>query len=321
MNDYDIIGDIHGHGAELEALLAQLGYRCNDWTSAYWHPKRRVVFVGDLVDRGPQQRRVLEIVTRMVDAGSAQVVMGNHEFNAIGYATIRPGGDGEYLRPHTGKNAHQHQAFLDELSTTERERHLEWFKTLPLWLDLGGLRVIHACWHDESMRIADETLGGNRFNTLDQFVRASTKGDPLYHAIDVLLKGPEISLAEYGQPAYQDKGGAIREKARICWWDEDATTLRQIALVDDGSKTVDGEPYPVLPDIEIPLEERDYAYTGTVPVFFGHYWRSDEPEPSRDFGARSACVDFSVAKGGALTAYRWSGEDRVDPDHYIRLAG
>ena len=48
---------------------------------------RRAVFVGDLIDRGPAQLRILDIVKLMVDSGSAQVVMGNHEFNAIAYAT------------------------------------------------------------------------------------------------------------------------------------------------------------------------------------------------------------------------------------------
>ena len=59
------------------------------WTGAYWHPARQAIFVGDLIDRGDDQLRVLEIVNGMVEGGSAQIVMGNHEFNAIGYATER----------------------------------------------------------------------------------------------------------------------------------------------------------------------------------------------------------------------------------------
>ena len=62
---YDLIGDIHGHAAELEALLAKLGYQLDG--PCYRHESRRVIFLGDLVDRGPQQRRVLEIVRPMVD--------------------------------------------------------------------------------------------------------------------------------------------------------------------------------------------------------------------------------------------------------------
>ena len=87
----------------------------------YAHPERQAIFVGDLVDRGGEQLRVLEIVKRMVDAGSAQIVMGNHEFNAICYATEYPAGSGQYLRKHTEKNDNQHRAFLEQLTDEQRD--------------------------------------------------------------------------------------------------------------------------------------------------------------------------------------------------------
>ena len=67
MTGFDIIGDVHGCATKLEALLGDLGYARNDWTGAYWHPRRRAVFVGDLIDRGDEQLRVLEIVKPMVE--------------------------------------------------------------------------------------------------------------------------------------------------------------------------------------------------------------------------------------------------------------
>ena len=90
MAGYDIIGDVHGCAFKLEAMLDELGYVVDPWTGAYRHENRQAIFVGDLIDRGPSQLRVLEIVKAMVDARSAQVVMGNHEFNAIAYATRDP---------------------------------------------------------------------------------------------------------------------------------------------------------------------------------------------------------------------------------------
>lgn len=57
---HDIIGDIHGHGERLEALLLELGYRFR--AGAWRHPDRTAVFVGDLIDRGPGQLRTLELV-------------------------------------------------------------------------------------------------------------------------------------------------------------------------------------------------------------------------------------------------------------------
>ncbi|MFE9309195.1 polynucleotide kinase-phosphatase [Streptomyces sp. NPDC006706] len=71
---FDIIGDIHGCSAELETLLAKLGY--DDGA----HPEgRTAVFVGDLVDRGPDSPGVLRRVMSMVEAGDALCVPGNHE--------------------------------------------------------------------------------------------------------------------------------------------------------------------------------------------------------------------------------------------------
>ena len=90
----------------------------------------------------------------MVDAGSAVVLMGNHEFNALAYATRDPENPDQFLRPHNDKNRKQHKCFLEEVgegSTLHREL-LEWFATLPLWLDLSGLNVVHACWHQASYR-------------------------------------------------------------------------------------------------------------------------------------------------------------------------
>ena len=91
---YDIIGDIHGHADKLEALLRKLGYR--DTAGAWRHPERQAIFVGDFVDRGPAQLRSVDIVRRMVDAGVALAVMGNHELNAIAWHTPDPGHPGQY---------------------------------------------------------------------------------------------------------------------------------------------------------------------------------------------------------------------------------
>src|SRR5664280_345440 len=79
MSGYDVIGDVHGCADKLEGLLGALGYE--ERKGAYRYPTpgegRQVVFVGDLVDRGSQQIRTLEIVSAMVEAGRAQREKGN----------------------------------------------------------------------------------------------------------------------------------------------------------------------------------------------------------------------------------------------------
>lgn len=314
MQGYDIIGDIHGCASALHTLLTELGYQHKDGT--FTNPERQAIFVGDLVDRGSEQLRVLEIVKDMVDGGHAQIVMGNHEFNAIGYATEHPAGSGRHLREHSDKNNRQHRQFVDQLTDDQRAHYVQWFTTLPLWLDLGDLRVVHACWHEHSVRTVERQLGSNRFSSLDQIVDASTKGSDLYQAIEVLLKGPEISLTGRQIPPFKDKDDHLRGEARIRWWDNSATTLRQIAEISDTFTAADGTPYPPLPDVEITPEERSYTYSERIPVLYGHYWRTGSPRHTRDWTAHCACVDFSAAKGGKLTAYRWSGESTIQAENY-----
>jgi hypothetical protein len=311
---YDIIGDVHGCASELKDLLRDLGYQGAD----YLHPDRLAIFVGDLVDRGAQQLEVLQIVKGMVDGGSAHIVMGNHEFNAIAYDTPRPDGT-DFLRRHTEKNDKQHQAFLSQLEDETRAEYLDWFLSIPLWLDLDDIRVVHACWHEPSMRVVEDVLGSNRFTSREQFVRATTKGDSLYDAIEVLLKGPEIDLTGHGLPAYYDKDGSARTKARVAWWRDGASTLRDLSVMDGNFMTDRGEPYPPLPDVEVAANDRSFAYRGDVPVFYGHYWRTGRPRRGVDFTDRTACVDFSAIKTGKLAAYRWSGEDEIREDHYVNV--
>jgi protein phosphatase len=75
---FDIIGDVHGCAAELQELLERLGYAC---VGGLWqHPQgRTAIFVGDLVDRGPDTPQVLQWVMDMVAAGQALCVLGNHD--------------------------------------------------------------------------------------------------------------------------------------------------------------------------------------------------------------------------------------------------
>jgi diadenosine tetraphosphatase ApaH/serine/threonine PP2A family protein phosphatase len=76
---FDLIGDVHGCREELVALLGLLGYA--ERADAAWvHPQgRKLVFLGDLVDRGPDSPGVVRLVMASVQAGSALAVPGNHD--------------------------------------------------------------------------------------------------------------------------------------------------------------------------------------------------------------------------------------------------
>ena len=264
---------------------------------AYVHATSTAVFIGDLIDRGTQQLETLQIVRAMDDAGSALVVLGNHEFNAVAWATRNE--MGEWCRPHTPKNFRQHCDFLAEVvdGSATHQYWVSWFRTIPMWLDLGGLRVVHACWHEASMATLAPHLSPTRSLT-DAVVCA--RDGALFDAVEILLKGPEIPLGE-GR-SYVDKDGNERHEARYRWWDPAATTLRAAAEIPSDAQTLD------LPDDA--LDTGALArYSGDIPVIHGHYWRTGEPKVT---SPKIACVDYSAGKGGDLVAYRWSGEATTD---------
>src|SRR5690554_7967208 len=109
---YDLIGDIHGHATELKALLTKMDYREKD--GVWQNPERTVIFLGDFVDRGPEQVETVTIAQNMVEKGLALAVMGNHEFNAVAWATEDPQNPGEHRRPQIEKNMKQHRDFTEQ---------------------------------------------------------------------------------------------------------------------------------------------------------------------------------------------------------------
>jgi hypothetical protein len=302
VSGYDVIGDVHGEADKLTGLLRALGYVDRD--GSWRHPDRHAVFVGDLIDRGAQQLETIAIVKPMVESGAALIVLGNHEFNAIAWATPDPRNRGEYLRTRDGHHRHQHEAFLAAVGEdSERHRELvEWFKTLPMWLDLGGLRVVHACWDERSFDVLRPWLHHDSPMSAELVQASNREGTTPYDAVEIVLKGPEIELGD-GR-GYYDPGGKWRTKARFRWWRPDATTLRDAAEIP-------GDASLELPDD--PIEPPVPPYESDVPVIVGHYWRTGTPEV---ITPKVACVDYSAVKGGPLVAYRWDGETELTSDHF-----
>lgn len=309
--NYDIVGDVHGHHGKLISLLKKLGYQ--ERAGAYRHPTRQAIFVGDFIDRGEHQVKTLNTVRRMVESGAALAVMGNHEFNAIAWYTEDPHSPGQHLRPRHGpkgsKNRDQHKAFLKELEhdAAAHRAVIDWFYTLPLWLDLPGLRIVHACWHDSYMATLKPKLTADQRLTPELVVLASRKSRVEYTAAETILKGVELRLPD-GR-TFKDKDGNIRDHVRVRWWDAGATTFRAAAITG-------GKEYQDLPDDPIPPEARP-GYSSDTPVFFGHYWMVGKPSVQSPL---AACVDYSAGHGGPLVAYRWEGEPTLDDSHFLSSA-
>ena len=295
---YDLIGDIHGHADKLITLLEHLGYQ--DSNTGYQHDTRKVIFLGDFIDRGEhlrQHRKLLDTVMPMVNNGHALAVMGNHEFNALAFHTQH---EGEPLRPHTTTNINQHRAFLNEYEDQPelKKQVLAFFYQLPLWLELDGLCVVHACWDDTHIDFLKAKTEGNRL-TEELLIEASTKNSPAYDAIERLLKGVEVQLCD--GVTFKDKDDHERDAVRVQWWESDATTLGEVALPI-------GLEIGAAANLPIPEFVPKYAID-KPPCFIGHYWLTGDPKP---VAQNVACLDYSVVKAtGKLVAYRWDGESSL----------
>lgn len=292
---YDIIPDIHGQFEKLERLLSSLGYGLAD--GVWSHPERKALFLGDYIDRGPQVRKTLQLVRRMVEAGHALALMGNHEFNALAYHTR--GDDGAPLRSHSPKHTAQHKATLDDFTGREEELadYINWFKGLPMFLELEGLRAVHACWSEEDIKF----LEGKSLHDRELLIRAtSDKKSAEYRAVETILKGPEVYLPSGMQHTTPD--GTIRPEMRVRWWglDGEASSVADLAMPPGALKFQELIPKDIVAAIpNLPA--------GGKPVFFGHYWL-DPRTPKAPLAPGICCLDFSAGKNGPLVAYRWDGE-------------
>lgn len=300
---YDIIGDIHGYAEALKSLLLRLGYEDN---GAHWHHPdgRQVAFLGDYIDRGPAIRETLQIVRRMVEGDQAVAIMGNHEFNALAYAT--PDGDGGWLRPHNKEKTDQHQATLDQFRGREDEWQdwLDWFRHLPLFLEMPGFRMVHAAWNNA----AAEAFRGRARLDDDCLHEMARKRSPLNRAKEILLNGMELELPE--GHFFSDKSGFKRKEIRLRWWMRlEGKTYRDAVFPD--SDTV---PHLLIPEDRID-DHQGYPEDAGL-VFMGHYWLPDHEE-RKPVAPNVGCLDFSVAKGGRLTAYRWDGESVLRPEKFV----
>jgi protein phosphatase len=173
---FDVIGDVHGCADELEALLDRLGYvrdagagASGEGAGRWRHPGgRRLVFVGDLVDRGPRIVDVLRLAMDAVDAGDAFAVPGNHDDKLV-----------RRLRGHAVHVTHGLEQTLAELEGAPPEfidRVCRFFRALPshLVLDGGQLVVAHAglprALHGrESRRVRDHALFGETTGVPDAY--------------------------------------------------------------------------------------------------------------------------------------------------------
>ncbi len=334
----DIIGDVHGEFEALVALLRHLGCDPDRCTV-----ERPLVFVGDLIDRGPNSPAVVELVMRLVEAGVATCIIGNHELNLL----LRLEKEGNGWARHDDLDAFQveegdqfrHIPFGSHRASDDQvERFLAFFRTLPLALVRDDLRVVHACWDGPSM----ERLSGDH----DLVTLARRWGRQIRDILDE--RGVRAREREEKSTFAQLRRLDVRP-TRNCVAHAEAAEARQsrhpIKVLTSGREE------------RIPFEDIFFtggkwrfvrraswwsSYAEEPPVVVGHYWRrradaqivgkpdSWQTDRYTDWtGPRGNvfCVDFSVGRRflerhsgttsgfeGALAALRWPERQLVFDD-------
>jgi hypothetical protein len=310
----DVIGDIHGEIDALHSLLGQLGYAADGS-----HPdNRHLVFVGDLVDRGPDSPAVLRKVRDLVAAGYAQCILGNHELNLLR-------GDSKddnfwWTRPDAES---KHPAVC---VTAECKAELTPFlESLPLALERSDLRVVHACWNQESIAALKSMQGPNiRVADLYEHYLGKIKDQMLDNKTLSFVRREWIDLS----PRLEDPDWdavMMPVKAQL---DECNQMDNPVAVATSGEERVTSKPFWAGGKWRM-VERRKWweSYDDDVPVIFGHYWRRfseasialcDKYGPDLFAGVEAHhwmgkqgnayCVDFSV---GARAGQRAANESEA----------
>ena len=259
----DIIGDVHGEIEVLERLLSHLGYDVDGQNAE----GRRLVFLGDLIDRGPDSPAVLEKVMHLVTQDRAQCLMGNHELNILLERPMH--GNGWLIQPNEMERPGE---FHSRPADPERMgAYLEFFASLPLALENESLRLAHACWHTDSvarLRIAQHRglSVTELYEHYEAEVREKLRDPELAPRLEKEMGFYSVSIFDPEWPAK-----LLPACAR-------ADVIRQmnnpIRILTTSEVTIASEPFFAMGRWHMTERTRWWdAYDEEIPVVIGHFWR------------------------------------------------
>ena len=315
-NPLDIIGDVHGELAPLRALLGHLGYDANGVHADH----RKIVFVGDLCDRGPESLGVVRLVQHLVERENAYVIVGNHEINLL--MDDAKDGSGWFFEERYQPDL-RHYAPFQRIEVHERQAIKDFLGGLPVALYRDDLRVVHAAWTTPAIdAIKNVPLGQlvEQFKVWDGMAQAAAEASGLYarYLHEKHTWSAELENADAVPPFLE----AIAE------YEATQQMINPIKILTSGVEARAETPF--FASNRWRFSDRVSwwdAYDETVPVVVGHYWRLFSPLPAPKapgygelfsdiagtawHGKRQNvfCIDFSI---GA----RW--RDRKQPEPMSR---
>ncbi len=286
----DIIGDIHGERTALESLLRKLGYD----DRGRHREGRKLVFVGDLVDRGPDSPGVLRTVIPLVESGNAQCVVGNHELNALrdDAKQYRSGEGWWYGRDEPGYDS----VVVDP---QEKERVFAPFlRGLPAAVERADLRVVHACWHAPSIRAVR-----SQQSVIDCFHREHEALVPVLSDLrERAVKAIKASGYELRDRRNPDR--AIPRIPELAEFEERNQMGNAVKVVTSGIERGIDEPFWASGKWRMVERSRWWDDFDGTPVIVGHYWRRYRAGPAERHDHGDADLF------GELAADEWLGQHR-----------
>ncbi len=313
----DIIGDVHGELAALDRLLARLG--CDPHAG---RAERPLIFVGDLVDRGPDSPGVVRRVHQLAEAGLAWCVAGNHELNLLMDEAKEGNGwffghDDAYPWRRTG--GVERRPFDSEPVTDLQERAdlRSFLAGLPLALERPDLRVVHACWDAAGLSALPD------------------QGDlaPLARSYQAALQAELVARGDLQRSRAERAAFADLRDPEVRP-DVDLPGMRAVSLAQQArnplkvltsgqEEAIDAERFFYVGGKWRVVQRSRWwsSYRDEAAVVVGHYWRRrgtsdpekhdlwDEVPPFGWAGPRGNvfCVDYSV---GRRFVERWGGSTR-----------
>lgn len=287
----DIIGDVHGEIEVLDRLLDSLGYD-QDGRS---EDNRLLVFLGDLIDRGPDSPAVVEKVMHLIDCGNGLCIMGNHELNIL---LGRPlPGNGWFIQPNPVEKPGEFQS--RRVDVDRIDAYLEFFASLPIVLENDSIRLVHACWHRPSISRLVRDMQLNK--SITDLYR--------HYEIDVRKKLHEAELAHMVEEENMFYSVALDDpawNAEVLPAHAEAEVIGQmgnpIRVLTSGSSQVAREPFFAAGQWRMADRQRWWeTYDNEIPVVIGHFWRRFNTAADRISGVFGRDVFEGIA------SHEWMG--------------
>ena len=293
----DIVGDIHGEIDALQDLLRHLGYDKNGR-----HPEnRRLVFVGDFVDRGVDSVAVVRKIQHLTDNGHC-AILGNHELNLL--HGDQKDGAGWFFERQREREKHRYVQY--KIATEqEKEEIINYINTLPIALENKNLRVIHAAWLSskiKQIRALGNIDAKTAFAQFRQKAKAEEKNQPWY--------AQYVAQHAFYHQHHRDEYFDMPYLSAVGAYDLYHGEAHPMRAVSCGTEMAADKPFYAAGRWRFVTRNPWWDdYEDDIPVIIGHYWREWNFHhnhnklftalPNQWLGKKKNvfCVDFSI---GAL---------------------